>query len=115
MKKLLPCLGLSAAFSLALSFPVKSPSQPAPPASSLPAPIVITGADRRPAQSLNGEWHVIPDPYRSGLYDFHEHEIKNGWFVNEKRVPGDSKLVEYDFAAAPTLHVPGDWNSQNAQ
>jgi len=79
------------------------------------APITITGADRRPAQSLNGEWHVIPDPYRSGLYDFHEHEIKNGWFVNEKRVPGDSKLVEYDFAAAPTLHVPGDWNSQNAQ
>jgi beta-glucuronidase len=79
------------------------------------APMVITGADRRPALSLNGEWHVIPDPYQTGLYDFHKHEIARGWFMNEKRVPDDSKLLEYDFAAAPMLRVPGDWNTQKKE
>jgi hypothetical protein len=27
-----------------------------------PAPIVLTGADRRPAMSLNGEWGAVVDP-----------------------------------------------------
>ena len=27
-----------------------------------PAPIVLTGADRRPAMSLNGGWGAIVDP-----------------------------------------------------
>jgi beta-glucuronidase len=67
------------------------------PAYAQQAPIVITGADRRPAQSLNGDWHVIPDPYQTGLYDFHKHEIKNGWFVNEKAKPGDTGPMDYDF------------------
>src|SRR5271154_6950753 len=79
------------------------------------APIVITGADRRPAQSLNGDWHVIPDPYQTGLYDFHKHEIARGWFVNQKAKPGDSGPVDYDFSAAETLKVPGDWNTQKPE
>ena len=80
--------------------------------SAPPAPIVITGGDLRPAQSLNGEWHVIPDPYQTGLYDFHKHEIKNGWFMNQKAKPGDTGPIDYDFAKSPTLKVPGDWNTQ---
>src|SRR5579863_8975508 len=44
--------------------------------------IVLTGADRRPAMSLNGEWASIVDPYFSGLYSFHHEEKKNGWFLN---------------------------------
>ena len=36
-----------------------------------PAPIVLTGADRRPATSLNGEWGAVVDPYFSGLFSFH--------------------------------------------
>jgi len=80
-----------------------------------PAPIVITGGDLRPAQSLNGEWHIIPDPYQTGLYDFHKHEIKNGWFMNQKAKPGDTGPIDYDFAKSPTLKVPGDWNTQKPE
>ena len=79
------------------------------------APIVLTGADVRPAMSLNGEWHVIPDPYQTGLYDFHKHEIKNGWFVNQKAKPGDTGPVDYDFSKAETIKVPGDWNTQKPE
>ena len=82
---------------------------------SLAAPIVITGADMRPTMSLNGEWHVIPDPYQTGLYDFHKHEIKNGWFVNQKAKPGDTGPVDYDFSKAETIKVPGDWNTQKPE
>ena len=83
--------------------------------SSPAAPIVMTGADRRPAQSLNGDWHVIPDPYQTGLYDFHKHEIARGWFVNQKAKPGDTGPVDYDFSKAETLKVPGDWNTQKRE
>ena len=83
--------------------------------STAPVPIVITGGDLRPAQSLNGEWHVIPDPYQTGLYDFHKHEIKNGWFMNQKAKPGDTGPIDYDFAKSPTLKVPGDWNTQKPE
>jgi beta-glucuronidase len=77
-----------------------------------PAPIVITGADRRPAISLDGEWASIVDPYFSGLFSFHHMEKANGWFLNEKAKPGDTGPIEYDFSKAPKLKVPGDWNTQ---
>jgi beta-glucuronidase len=79
------------------------------------SPIVLTGADMRPAMSLNGDWHIIPDPYQTGLYDFHKHEIKNGWFVNQKAKPGDTGPVDYDFSKAETIRVPGDWNTQKPE
>jgi beta-glucuronidase len=77
-----------------------------------PAPIVITGADRRPSTSLNGEWGAIIDPYFSGLFSFHHVEKKNGWFLNQKAKPGDPFPTEYNFATAAKLRVPGDWNTQ---
>jgi beta-glucuronidase len=77
-----------------------------------PSPIVITGADRRPATSLDGDWASIVDPYFNGLFSFH-HEVKaNGWFLNRKAQPGDTFPTEYDFSKAPTLKVPADWNTQ---
>ena len=76
------------------------------------APIVLTGADRRPAMSLNGEWGSIVDPYFSGLFSFHHEEKKNGWFRNYKAKPDDPFPTEYDFGRAPKLKVPGDWNTQ---
>ncbi len=76
--------------------------------------IVLTGADRRTATSLNGEWASIVDPYFSGLFSFHHEEKKNGWFLNYKAKPGDPFPTEYDFAKAPKLKVPGDWNTQRA-
>jgi beta-glucuronidase len=75
-------------------------------------PIVITGADRRPAISLDGDWATIVDPYFSGLFSFHHVEKPNGWFLNQKAKPGDTGPTEYDFSKAPKLKVPGDWNTQ---
>lgn len=81
-------------------------------ASASPDPIVLTGADRRPATSLDGEWASIVDPYFSGLFSFHHEEKKNGWFMNHKAKPGDPFPTEYDFSKAQKLKVPGDWNTQ---
>jgi beta-glucuronidase len=81
-------------------------------AAAPPAPIVLTGADRRPAISLNGEWGAIVDPYFSGLFSFHHKEKSNGWFLNQKAKAGDPFPTEYNFDTAPKLKVPADWNTQ---
>jgi len=75
-------------------------------------PIILVDVDHRPSHSLDGDWHVLPDPYDGGLYNFHREIRKDGYFLNEQPPPGSNKLVEYDFSKEPTLHVPGDWNSQ---
>ncbi len=75
-------------------------------------PIILTGADRRPAISLDGEWAAIVDPYFSGLMNFHHEEKKDGWFMNQKAKPGDPFPTEYDFSTASKLKVSGDWNTQ---
>ena len=82
------------------------------PGSTLNAPIIMTGVDRRPSMSLNGEWASIVDPFFSGLFSFHHQEKANGWFLNRKAEPGDPFPTEYDFSKAPKLRVPGDWNTQ---
>jgi beta-glucuronidase len=92
----------------ALSAPRALQAESAPASS----PIVITGADMRPHMSLNGEWGAIVDPYFSGLFSFHHQEKANGWFLNQKAKPGDTSPIEYDFAKAPKLMVPADWNTQ---
>ncbi len=81
---------------------------------SAPTPIVLTGADRRPALSLDGEWATIIDPYFAGLFSFHHQERANGWFLNRKAEAADTFPTEYDFSKAPKLRVPGDWNTQRA-
>jgi beta-glucuronidase len=83
----------------------------APPPTVTP-PIIITGADMRPATSLNGEWGAIVDPYFNGLFSFHHQMKSNGWFLNQKAKPGDPFPIEYNFATAPKLKVPSDWNTQ---
>ena len=74
--------------------------------------IALTGADRRPATSLNGDWASVVDPFFAGLFSFHHEIKKNGWFLNYKPKPGDAFPTEYDYAKAPKLKVPGDWNTQ---
>ncbi|HXR38727.1 MAG TPA: glycoside hydrolase family 2 TIM barrel-domain containing protein [Terracidiphilus sp.] len=69
----------------------------------MPAPIVLTGADMRPAISLNGDWATIVDPYSNGF---------SSYFRNQKQQAGDTRPIEYDFAKSPALKVPGDWNTQ---
>jgi beta-glucuronidase len=74
-------------------------------------PTVLVDSDRRTSISLDGDWHVIIDPYDNGYFDFRMKPRPDGYFLNEK--PGPSQmLVEYDFSKSATLKVPGDWNSQ---
>ncbi len=74
---------------------------------------LITNVAGRKTTSLDGPWQAIVDPYENGYYDYRREPMANGFFRNEK--PKDkSDRVEYDFDAAETLHVPGDWNTQRA-
>ena len=64
--------------------------------------------------SLNGDWHYIVDVQEEGYYDYRMNPTRWGFFNNAKpQRPED--LIEYDFDAAPTMKVPGDWNTQDGQ
>ena len=87
-------------------------AQQQPP--TLSEPTVLVDIDRRPATSLNGDWHYIVDPYFGGLYTFHREIKKEGYFMDaDPAVPSKGEPYEYDFAKMPTLKVPGDWNTQS--
>ena len=73
--------------------------------------MLLVSIDHRTTISLNGDWHSIADPYRSGLYDFHPRLRTNAYFTNGKQQP-EGEPVEYDFGNSPSLRVPGDWNIQ---
>jgi beta-glucuronidase len=109
MKHLSAHLSVIASFMLLVAACDTLPSLAQPVLSS----VVITGADRRPAMPLDGDWASIVDPYFNGLFSFH-HEVKaNGWFLNRKAKPDDTFPTEYDFSKAPVLKVPADWNTQS--
>jgi beta-glucuronidase len=64
---------------------------------------LISNIPGRTSLNLDGRWKAIVDPYSTGF----------GMRLYENRKPKDkSDLVEYDFDAAGSLAVPGDWNSQ---
>lgn len=75
-------------------------------------PELLVDIDHRPAMSLDGEWHYILDPMRNGWKSNSERPSSDGFAKNEHPVAG-GPLVQYDFATSPTLHVPGDWNTQD--
>jgi beta-glucuronidase len=70
-------------------------------AQTAPATTVLVASGHRPALSLNGDWHIIVDPYSNGL---------GARYFQDKS--SDRNFIEYDFAKSPTLKVPGDWNTQ---
>lgn len=66
----------------------------------------------RESMSLNGDWHYIVDVQEEGYYDYRMKPTPWGFFRNAKpQKPED--LIEYDFDKAPTMKVPGDWNTQD--
>ena len=72
----------------------------------------ITNVMNRQTQSLNGDWHYIVDVQEEGYYDYRMNPTRWGFFQNAKpQQPED--LIEYDFDAAQTMTVPGDWNTQD--
>ena len=72
-------------------------------AAEKPSPLV-TNIPGRSTVSLNGAWHVIVDPYESGL--------RARYYENAKPQDARTSPIEYDFSASETLNVPGDWNTQ---
>ena len=64
--------------------------------------------DSRKQISLNGEWNYIVDPLKNGLPG----ESFFSDFASNKKPQSAFELIEYDFANAPKIRVPADWNSQ---
>lgn len=67
--------------------------------------------------SLNGRWSYIIDPYENGYYDYRRQAFDasksgKGGFYDDRKPKDKGDWVEYDFDRAPTMKVPGDWNSQ---
>jgi beta-glucuronidase len=102
---------LASTRSWAAGFSVVAVALALPAAARAEAPLGFVEA--RSGKSLDGDWHVIVDPYENGFYDYRLQPRPNGYFKNEKP-KGPSDLVEYDFDRSPTLRVPGDWNTQRA-
>ncbi len=77
---------------------------------------LLVGSDRRPAQSLNGEWHYLVEqpPFRE-LYDG-KGAVRDGGYAQNTHpnISSGPHNAEYDFATSPTLKVPGDWNTQDS-
>ncbi|MEM9298410.1 MAG: glycoside hydrolase family 2 TIM barrel-domain containing protein [Bacteroidota bacterium] len=85
---------------------------------------LLHNAYHRPYTSLNGNWHYIIDPYETGyrnhrnwtpfdVKDYGKASAKPYW--TNKKMESPSDRIEYDFDKAPTLSVPGDWNSQRPE
>jgi beta-glucuronidase len=90
------------------------------PASSVgaqaPLKTLLVGVDRRQVTSLDGPWHYLVDqPPFGSLYTSDGRVRDNGYAQNTHPamdVNAGPHNAEYDFATAPTLTVPGDWNTQ---
>jgi beta-glucuronidase len=78
---------------------------------------LIQNIQGRKNLSLNGRWNYIIDPYEMGYYDyrhepFDQSATGKGGFYDDRKQKDKTELIEYDFEHAPSLKVPGDWNSQ---
>lgn len=79
-----------------------------------PLTTLLVDVDHRPATSLDGEWHYLVDMTGRSLYNADGTVRDNGYGLNDHPVlVGEGRVQEYDFATAPTLKVPGDWNTQD--
>jgi beta-glucuronidase len=80
-----------------------------------PLKTLLVDVDHRPATSLNGDWHFLVDQTGKNLYN-NAGEVRNNTYALNHRpvMVGERKgFEEYDFTTAPTLKVPGDWNTQD--
>ncbi|HEX4349118.1 MAG TPA: beta-glucuronidase, partial [Verrucomicrobiae bacterium] len=74
---------------------------------------VIADVFARHTTSLNGQWHVIVDPYDTGYYDYRRQPYDEaakitGGYAPDHQPKDKTELVEYNFDTSPTLNVPGD-------
>ena len=68
-------------------------------------PALLGWLDARQKKSLNGQWSIIVDPMGVGTPG----SIFGGYPLDRQNISGMS-LVEYDFATAQKITVPGDVN-----
>ena len=110
MKSILTAILLLVCFVSALS--AQQPQAPPTPTPTLSAPApLIQNALARDGVSLNGDWHYLTDPYFTEPY---AGNARRRFYLNESPVSSPA-VIEYDFANLPTLHVPGDWNTQSPE
>lgn len=81
-----------------------------------PLQTLIVGLDHRTVTSLNGDWHYLVDqaPGRA-LYKVNGEINDSSYAMNSHPNIVGAHNDEYDFSTAPTLKVPGDWNTQIPQ
>jgi beta-glucuronidase len=88
-----------------------------PPEGPPPLRTLLVGVDKRAVVSLDGPWHYLVDqPPFKALYNERDGSLRdNGYALStHPNISTDTPHNdEYDFAAAPTLRVPGDWNTQD--
>lgn len=79
------------------------------------ATTLLVGIDRRQTVSLNGDWHyLVEQPPARELYDNSGKVKDSGYAQNtHPNISTGNHNSEYDFDSAPTLKVPGDWNTQD--
>src|SRR6266702_3989197 len=78
---------------------------------------LLVGVDHRTTVSLNGDWHYLVDQSPARALYTGTGAINNKSYAMNTR-PNFSTgphNEEYDFSTAPTLRVPGDWNTQVPQ
>ncbi len=79
-----------------------------------PLNTLLVDVDHRAAMSLDGPWHYLVDMTGANLYTTQGKIRDNTYALNQQLdVSGPTKPAEYNFATAPTLNVPGDWNTQD--
>jgi len=80
-----------------------------------PLRTLLVGVDRRPDVSLDGDWHyLVEQPPFGNLYRSDGRVRDDGYARNtHPNISSGPHNAEYDFATAPTLKVPGDWNTQD--
>jgi len=81
-----------------------------------PFQTLLVGVDHRSVTSLNGDWHYLVDQAPAqALYAANGAINDKTYALNEHPNIIGRHNQEYDFATAPTIHVPGDWNTQVPQ
>jgi len=81
-----------------------------------PLQTLLVGVDRRTSTSLDGDWHYLVDQSPApALYKSDGGINDDSYARNEHPVLIGKHNGEYDFSTAPTLKVPGDWNTQVPQ
>jgi beta-glucuronidase len=84
-----------------------------PASGQQPLQTLLVGVDRRTVTSLDGDWHYLVDqsPGRA-LYTASGEINDRSYAMNTHPNIVGKHNEEYDFSTAPTLKVPGDWNTQ---